>query len=196
MGDTLLDTTRAKEAVRQQTTLSGLEEFINFDDDDFTGQAEPSGTSGTSSEQRTERGLVSLLSPFGLDVQAATVKSIGDIFREGGFREDFAGAARMNKFALAFRIVNNIVCDDSEETEDANTTTKSTESKEAERKHEVIPVRRQELVDIVSHAKITRVIIGESLARQVMEYRHPTPVQRTGRHGRGSPHKQARARSA
>ncbi|KAH8010180.1 hypothetical protein HPB51_025615 [Rhipicephalus microplus] len=110
MGDTLLDTTRAKEAVRQQTTPSGLEEFINFDDDDFTGQAEPSGTSGTSSEQRTERGLGSLVSPFGLIVQAATVKSIGDIFRESGFREDFAGAARMNKFALAFRIVNNIVC--------------------------------------------------------------------------------------
>lgn len=207
----------------------------------------------------------SLLSPFGLKVQAATVKSIGDIFREGGFREDFAGAAHMNKFALAFRIVNNIVCDrcnatgkdeyclpklperkdkcdredvyydtdiehqldtflpclmrysnettllclmetpmgvppphedDSEETEDANTTTKSTESKEAERKHEVIPVRRQELVDIVSHAKITRVIIGESLARQVTEHRHPTLVQRTGRRRRGSPHKQARARSA
>ncbi|KAH7962982.1 hypothetical protein HPB52_019032 [Rhipicephalus sanguineus] len=52
----------------------------------------------------------SSLSASGLRVQTATVKSIGDIFREGGFREDFAGAARMNKFALAFRIVNNIVC--------------------------------------------------------------------------------------
>ncbi|KAH7962274.1 hypothetical protein HPB52_015263 [Rhipicephalus sanguineus] len=52
----------------------------------------------------------SLLPSLGLRVQPPAVKSIGDIFREGGFREDFAGAARMNKFALAFRIVNNIVC--------------------------------------------------------------------------------------
>lgn len=173
----------------------------------------------------------SLLPSLGLRVQPPAVKSIGDIFREGGFREDFAGAARMNKFALAFRIVNNIVCgrcnatgkdeyclpklperedkcdredvyydsdieqkldtflpclmrysnettllclmetpmgipppddDDTEESGDEHTTTESgkVDDEAGEAEHGVIPVRRQELVDIVSHAKITRVIIG------------------------------------
>lgn len=208
----------------------------------------------------------SLLSTFGLRVEPATVKSIGDIFREGGFREDFAGAARMNKFALAFRIVNNIVCgrcnatgkdeyclpklperedkcdredvyyetdieqqldtflpclmrysnetillclmetpmgvpppheDDTEETGDEHTTTESVKEDDEAGKvvHGVIPVRRQELVDIVSHAKITRVIIGDPLAGLVPEYR-PTLVHKKGHRGRQSSHKHVHAGSA
>ncbi|XP_054932019.2 uncharacterized protein [Dermacentor andersoni] len=187
------------------------------------------------------------LSTFDLRGHAAAAeKSIGDILREGGYREDFAGAARMNKFALAFRIANNIVCgrcnstgkdeycfpklakskencdredayydtniehqldsflpclmrysdettllclmetpmgipppdkadvEDTTQPEDEPITTGSgvegagtgedDAAGETEREQRVIPVRRQELVDIVSHAKITRVIIGEQLA--------------------------------
>ncbi|XP_037510022.2 sarcoplasmic reticulum histidine-rich calcium-binding protein-like [Rhipicephalus sanguineus] len=55
LGDTLLDTTRARDATRQQTTRSGLEDFINFDDDDFTGEEEPSETSGAGGEQRKDK---------------------------------------------------------------------------------------------------------------------------------------------
>lgn len=189
----------------------------------------------------------SLMPVFGLRDRPATVKSIGDILREGGYREDFAGAAHMNKFAVAFRITNNIVCGRCNSTvreqyclprdyaqlavtkekcdqEDAyydtdieheldkilpclirysdettllclmetpmgvpppdkdfeevtqpesehttavseRTTTMSEEEEheagETDHEHRIVPVRRQELVDIVSHAKITRVVIGE-----------------------------------
>ncbi|XP_065304469.1 uncharacterized protein [Dermacentor albipictus] len=198
-------------------------------------------------------GLV--LSTFDLRGHAAAAeKSIGDILRKGGYREDFAGAARMNKFALAFRIANNIVCgrcnstgkdeycfpklakskencdredayydtnipclmrysnettllclmetpmgipppdkadvEDTTQPEDEPTTTGSgvegaetgedEAAGEIEREERVIPVRRQELVDIVSQAKITRVIIGEQLAgpaarRRRILVRHKRP---------------------
>lgn len=55
LGDTLLDTTRARDATRQQTTRSGLEDFIKFDDDDFTGEEESSETSGAGGEQRKDK---------------------------------------------------------------------------------------------------------------------------------------------
>lgn len=208
---------------------------------------------------------------------AAAEKSIGDILREGGYREDFAGAARMNKFALAFRLVNNIVCgrcnstgkdeyclpklakskdkcdredayydtdiehqldtlllclmrysdettllclmetpmgipppdkadaEDATQPEDKHTTTDSGVNGagagedeavgEDDREQRVIPVRRQELVDIVSHAKITRVIIGEQVAVPVVKRRRTLVHQKRPR-GRERNHVHILAESA
>lgn len=175
-------------------------------------------------------------------------RSIGEILHDGGYREDFAGAAYMNKFALAFRVVNNVVCgrcnvteketdclpqpkdasdkcdkeeayydtaidseldtflpcllrdsdestmlclmetpmgvpplekvDIEEEGRDYEEHTSKTyaaqasgtngkRSESVRAKKPVIPLRTQEIVDIVSHAKITRVIIGEQSAASV-----------------------------
>ncbi|KAL1447736.1 hypothetical protein MTO96_028384 [Rhipicephalus appendiculatus] len=56
LGDTLLDTTRTREAARLQTTAGGFEDFINFDDDDFTGEEEPSEASEAGGEQSNDKG--------------------------------------------------------------------------------------------------------------------------------------------
>ncbi|XP_077512177.1 uncharacterized protein LOC144123171 [Amblyomma americanum] len=195
--------------------------------------------------------LATLPTPILLASAEDPERGIGEILREGGYREDFAGAAYMNKFALAFRLVNNIVCGrcnateketgclpkfeklkdsngicdneeayydtgidheldiflpcllrDSDEStmlclmetpmgvplpekvdaEEDGTQTSATDAGHAsamngsdEAKKPLVPLRTQEIVDIVSDAKITRVIIGEQLSDSVPG-RHRTLV--------------------